>query len=99
MDDHSITDTRHGPVHALSGLGFQRGEVVVITGAGSGIGQACAVFAARAGLEVHAWDLRRDSLEDTAGQVESTGGRITLSVIDVTDARAVAAGWDAAAAS
>jgi NAD(P)-dependent dehydrogenase (short-subunit alcohol dehydrogenase family) len=49
-------------------LGFTRGDVVIVTGAASGIGRATAISAAAVGLHVAAWDLDGDGAEATAAR-------------------------------
>src|ERR1700728_3421064 len=44
-------------------LGFARGDVVIVTGAASGIGKATAIRAAAVGLRVAGWGLNRDGAE------------------------------------
>ena len=46
------TGPRHGPLYDMGALGFAPGEAVCVTGAASGIGKACALAAAKAGLAV-----------------------------------------------
>src|SRR5580704_2763829 len=50
-------------------LGFTRGDVVIVSGAASGIGKATAIGAAAVGLRVAAWDLNRDGAEATAAEI------------------------------
>jgi NAD(P)-dependent dehydrogenase (short-subunit alcohol dehydrogenase family) len=64
------------------------GKVVVVTGAGSGIGRATALAFGRTGAIVHAVDLDGPSAEATAAAVGEHGRAHT---VDVTDAEAVAA--------
>jgi NAD(P)-dependent dehydrogenase (short-subunit alcohol dehydrogenase family) len=71
---------------AAMDFGFAAGETVIVTGAGSGIGLAVARFAARAGLNVAAWDLN--------GEAAKEAGTIACAV-DVTDATGVAAALEA----
>lgn len=69
-------------------MAFEPGDLVVVTGAGSGIGRATAVLAAEAGLQVACWDLN----EDTARQAATlTAG--SAEKVDVTDAAQVAAAF------
>jgi NAD(P)-dependent dehydrogenase (short-subunit alcohol dehydrogenase family) len=58
----------------LAGLGFSRGDVIVITGAGTGIGRATAIAAARAGLAVAAWGRTAETLRETVGLAEQAAG-------------------------
>ena len=70
------------PTDELVGL---RDRVAVITGAGSGIGRACALRFAQAGASIVAGDVRRDAAEDTAAQVRATGGKALAIAVDVRD--------------
>jgi len=71
------------------------GKVALITGAGSvgpgwGNGRAAAAIFAGEGAEVALLDCDKDSLEVTAQQVRSEGGRALTFVGDVTDSESVA---------
>lgn len=64
------------------------GKVAIVTGAGSGLGQACAVALAREGAAVAVTELpeRRERAEDTVGLIKSGGGvavPIELNVLDL----------------
>ncbi|GAA2428292.1 SDR family NAD(P)-dependent oxidoreductase [Actinomadura vinacea] len=61
-----------------------------ITGAGSGIGRAVSLAAARDGWYVHAADIDHAAAAQTLEQVEQRGGHGTGHGLDVTDAAAVA---------
>jgi NAD(P)-dependent dehydrogenase (short-subunit alcohol dehydrogenase family) len=66
-------------------MGRLEGKVVVITGAGSGMGrEACAVFASE-GARVAAIDVDPSGLEVTAAAVSGAGGEIATFVADVAD--------------
>lgn len=60
---------------------------VLITGASSGIGEACAIHLAHKGFRVFAAARRRDKLEELSSLA---GGRITPVEMDVTDEASVA---------
>jgi len=60
------------------------GRVVVITGAGSGIGRASAVEFAAAGCQLVLAGRRRDALEETAALCRARGGSALVVEADVT---------------
>jgi NAD(P)-dependent dehydrogenase (short-subunit alcohol dehydrogenase family) len=72
---------------------------VLITGAGSGIGQACALRILDEGGRVVAADISERGLADTATKAVDTGGRLTTVVIDVGDEGSVTAGVGEAVAA
>ncbi|GAA0615283.1 SDR family oxidoreductase [Sporichthya brevicatena] len=81
----------------MSGLGFDRDAVLVVTGAASGIGRAAAVTAARAGVHVAAWDVDKDGCESVVEEITAAGGRAHLAIVDVADTAAVEGAWRQAA--
>jgi 3-oxoacyl-[acyl-carrier protein] reductase len=80
----------------MQGLGFRSGDVVVVTGAASGIGRATAKLAVRSGLTVWGWDLMGDPLEILVEEIRAEGGKAVGTVCDVRDPAAVAKAWDEA---
>jgi NADP-dependent 3-hydroxy acid dehydrogenase YdfG len=71
---------------------FSEGSVAWITGAGSGIGRACAVAFAKAGARVALTGRRIPPLEETASIIRKLpGGAVLGAHADVTDPEAVAA--------
>jgi 2-keto-3-deoxy-L-fuconate dehydrogenase len=66
------------------------GQVAVVTGAGSGIGQAIARLFARQGANVVGLDLDRDAAGATADSIRSAGGEAEAFACDVGDADQVA---------
>jgi NAD(P)-dependent dehydrogenase (short-subunit alcohol dehydrogenase family) len=79
-------------------LGFADGDVVIVTGAASGIGKTTAISAAAVGLRVAAWDLDRGGAEATAGEIRDRGGSALAVGADVTDDGQVLAALDASEA-
>jgi NAD(P)-dependent dehydrogenase (short-subunit alcohol dehydrogenase family) len=79
------------------GLGFQSGEVAVVTGAGNGIGRATAMLLARAGVTVAAWDMDEAGLERVGQEIEAMGGEAHLLAGDLTDQGFVDHGWQTVA--
>ncbi|HVV95057.1 MAG TPA: SDR family NAD(P)-dependent oxidoreductase [Hyphomicrobiales bacterium] len=66
------------------------GQTILVTGAGSGIGQAAAVALARDGAKVAVADVARDAAEATAALVRDAGGVALPLVFDVRDRAATA---------
>lgn len=67
-----------------------RGKVVVVTGAGSGIGKETASKFAEAGAKVIALDLDLPAAEKTASVAQSAGFAMEAGKIDITDEKNVA---------
>jgi short-subunit dehydrogenase len=74
------------------------GKVVAITGAGSGIGRALAVLAAKRGARLALSDWNKAGLDETA-ELLGTGVEMTTAQVDVSDREAVAAWADAVVAN
>ena len=71
------------------------GHVAVVTGGGSGIGEATARTLARAGAAVAVADLAADSARRVAGGIDAEGGRSCAVTLDISDRGSVAAGLGA----
>ncbi|MFI6865935.1 SDR family NAD(P)-dependent oxidoreductase [Nocardia sp. NPDC050406] len=65
-----------------------RPELVVVTGAGSGIGRACALRFARGGAHVVVSDIDLDAARATEAMIHARGQRATALRLDVTDPEA-----------
>jgi NAD(P)-dependent dehydrogenase (short-subunit alcohol dehydrogenase family) len=76
-------DTSLGPAWSLSG------RVALVTGAGQGIGRACALELARAGSAVVCVARSRADVDQVAEVIESSGGAALAVAADVTDERQV----------
>jgi NAD(P)-dependent dehydrogenase (short-subunit alcohol dehydrogenase family) len=75
---------------------LNEGSVVVITGASSGVGRACARAFGRRGASVALLARGKDGLEGARREVEELGGRALAYPLDVADAAAVEAAAAAA---
>lgn len=77
---------------------FQRysGRRVLITGGGSGIGQACVLRILDEGGRVVAADISRAGLDDTVAKAGAHDGRLSTVVMNVGDEESVGTGVDAA---
>ena len=67
------------------------GKVALITGAGSGIGQATARLFATEGADVAVADIDERAAAVTVGQIDGSGGRAQAFQVDVTDPAATEA--------
>ena len=65
------------------------GKCAVVTGAGSGIGQALAHAFAAVGMRVAIADVQADALHDTEAQLRSSGATVMAVTVDVSNANAV----------
>ena len=68
-----------------------RDKIAVITGAGSGIGQALAIELAKKGAILVLSDKNETGLADTKKRVETIGAQCHTYVVDVSDVKAVTA--------
>jgi NAD(P)-dependent dehydrogenase (short-subunit alcohol dehydrogenase family) len=66
-------------------------KIAIVTGAGSGIGQAVALLFARQGAHVEVIDLNLDAAEATVKKITEAGGSAYASACDVGDQTAVKA--------
>jgi NADP-dependent 3-hydroxy acid dehydrogenase YdfG len=65
------------------------GKVVWMTGAGTGIGKAGALMFAQEGAAVALIGRRRDKLDEVAAEIQATGGKAAVEVLDVADRQKV----------
>ncbi len=72
----------------MSGYFDLAGKVIIVTGAGSGIGQGIARGLSAMGARVHGFDVNAEGLKDTAAD------GITTQVVDVADEAAIEAALD-----
>jgi NAD(P)-dependent dehydrogenase (short-subunit alcohol dehydrogenase family) len=68
-----------------------RGHVALITGGGSGLGEALCRTLAEAGVTVIVGDIRAQAAEHVAAAIRSTEGQATALPLDVSDERQAAA--------
>jgi 2-keto-3-deoxy-L-fuconate dehydrogenase len=61
------------------------GKNAVVTGGGSGIGEAIAKLFARSGASAHLIDVNREGAERVAGEIRAGGGAATVHTCDVTN--------------
>jgi NAD(P)-dependent dehydrogenase (short-subunit alcohol dehydrogenase family) len=70
-------------------MGGFSGKVAVVTGGGSGIGQATAIRFAQAGARVLVGDIAAEAGEETVSLIRQAGGEAACRKTDVTDSNAV----------
>lgn len=66
-----------------------KNKVILITGAGSGLGRTLALAAGQVGAKVICAGRRKDKIQQTAEEVTKVGGVGTAAEIDVTDLKSV----------
>ena len=82
VDDSASIHESPRPVHE-SGL---RGKVVVITGAGAGIGRATAMRFAEEGARIAAWDVSPKTATQLESAIRGAGGEGCFRAVNVTNA-------------
>jgi NAD(P)-dependent dehydrogenase (short-subunit alcohol dehydrogenase family) len=65
------------------------GRTALVTGAGRGIGRACAIALAQAGAEVCLAARTRNEIEQAAAEIRAAGGKARAAVCDVTKSEEV----------
>ncbi len=68
-----------------------KNKKAIITGAGSGIGKAMAVFFAKQGAEVHIIELSEESAQSVVNEINSAGGKVFSYACNVADQKQVIA--------
>jgi len=67
----------------------------VVTGGGSGIGQAISVLLAKQGADLHIFEISEENAAQTVQQIHNNGGTAQVHVCDVSDQKAVLAAFEA----
>ena len=75
------------------------GEVIFITGAGSGMGRQAAIEFAQEGAAIVAFDLDGQAIKETAALVRENGGKIEAFQLDITNANDVEVAYASAQAA
>ncbi|XP_070535161.1 estradiol 17-beta-dehydrogenase 11-like [Ptychodera flava] len=60
------------------------GEIVLVTGAGSGFGRLMSINFAKQGSTLVLWDINKEGNYETAEQIKQLGGKAHSYVVDVT---------------
>ncbi|OQR77311.1 epidermal retinol dehydrogenase 2-like [Tropilaelaps mercedesae] len=69
-------------------------EIVLVTGAGSGIGRLMSIKFADLGAKIVCWDINKDGMDETVADIKNRGGVAHAYVCNVADRHAVYATAD-----
>ncbi|XP_047031801.1 epidermal retinol dehydrogenase 2 isoform X1 [Helicoverpa zea] len=75
--------------NAIRPMKSLRGDVVLVTGGGGGVGRQLAMKLARLGAKVVVWDISKEGLQKTCAAVLDEGYEIASYVVDLADRSAV----------
>ena len=75
------------------------GKVIIVTGAGAGIGRATAVAFAKQACRVAAWDISDANAAAVVEELKAAGGEAMFQKVDVSNAESVSAAVDAVASA
>ncbi|XP_063626065.1 short-chain dehydrogenase/reductase family 16C member 6 isoform X1 [Cydia splendana] len=75
--------------NAIRPMKSLKGDVVLVTGGGGGVGRQLAVKLARLGAKVVVWDINKEGLQKTCADVTMEGYEIASYVVDLADRAAV----------
>jgi len=94
----SLLHVLHSTLRTFTPRCFKRrsvkGEVVLVTGGGSGLGRRLASMFAAEGATVVVWGRNEQNLQQTVAEVAAAGGSCEYAAVDVTDCSAVNAAAD-----
>jgi len=94
----SVLHILHSTLRTFTPRWFKRrnvkGEVVLVTGGGSGLGRRLASMFAAGGATVIVWGRNEQNLQQTVAEVAAAGGSCEYAAVDVTDCSAVNAAAD-----
>ena len=87
QDEVSVPEITAAQIHTVDDDAFHPGNCCLVTGAGSGIGQATALVAAENGLTAVATDIDEEGLEETREKAAELGteGPVETVTADLTD--------------
>jgi NAD(P)-dependent dehydrogenase (short-subunit alcohol dehydrogenase family) len=91
LEIHVSNDVSTEPQLSWPGWVHPEGTVAIVTGAGSGIGQAACILAAQQGMKIAAWDINAEGAKRTVDLAGEFGSSIEPIVADVSDGDAVRA--------
>ena len=91
---NSINTTVYKAIDPSNFINKFKGKVVLVTGAGRGIGQGIAIAFARAGATLALFHLIKENLASTVKQCEELGSEVLPISCDVTNTADVDAAFD-----
>lgn len=70
-------------------------KIVIVTGAGTGLGKAIATEFARLGATIAVWSRKPEHLEAGVEAIEGVGARVLTHIVDIREPETIAAAFDA----